>query len=92
MNEYSRPQLNYRYWLSVTPDSTDNYDGRQYWFGVVTYNQAMEYPPHFHIQTLSTSNFSYFTLDTYWNGQGNNYIRIQISSNKPLYKLNVNVS
>ena len=92
MNEYTRPQLNYRYWLSITPDSSDNYDGRQLWFGVVTYNQKMQNPPHFHIQTLSSTNASFFTIDTYWNGDGYNFIRIQVSSNSPLYKLNVNVS
>jgi hypothetical protein len=96
LNEYNRPQLNYRYWMSITPDSTDNYDGRRYWFGIITYNQgtynsSLNYPAFFHVETLAT-NFDFIWINTYWNNVGNNYIRIEIQSDQPVYKLNVNIS
>ena len=89
-NEYGRPQLNYRFYLSASCVSS-GVDGNNYCFAVITYNQATT-PAMFNAQILSSNNVTNWGFSTYWDNIGHNYIKIYVKSSAELDYLNVNIS
>ncbi len=78
LNEYNRPQFQYRYWLSMS--IADSSLSHNYWAGFVFYDQKSA--------TFTTrsavSNTSGWTLSLLWGDLGVNYLKVVFTHNENL--------
>jgi hypothetical protein len=84
-NEYGRPQLQYR-WDIKASVAEANSDSQYYFFADVFYNQ---YTGTF-TYTIRKSSGTW-VLSYWWNGSGNNFLRINIRTQTFVNYLNVNI-
>lgn len=85
LNEYGRPQLQYRYWLSMS--IADSSLSSHYWAGFVFYDQQSA---TFAVRS-AVSNTSGWSLTWEWGPWGDHYLKVVFTHNSNLAQyLNVN--
>jgi hypothetical protein len=86
-NEYNRPQLNVRWNISGSINNGNGNDSNKYFFMNYFYNQLGN-----NIAFNTTHSYGTWSFQNYWNGSGNNFLRIICRLDSPADYLNVNIS
>ena len=86
-NEYNRPQLNVRWNISASINNGNGNDSNKYFFMNYFYNQLGN-----NIAFNTTHSYGTWSFQNYWNGSGNNFLRIICRLDSPADYLNVNIS
>jgi hypothetical protein len=86
-NEYGRPQLNVRCNISGIINNGNVNDSNKYFFMNYFYNQLGN-----NIAYNTTHSYGQWSFQNYWNGSGNNFLRIICRLDSPADYLNVNIS
>jgi len=87
LNEYGRPQLNYRWRISGNINNSDPNDSNKFFFANIFYNQLGN-----SFQVNITHSNGSWTITNFWGPQGDNYLRISVSNTTPATYLNINIS
>jgi hypothetical protein len=86
-NEYNRPQLNVRWNISGSINNGNGNDSNKYFFMNYFYNQLGN-----NIAFNTTHSYGQWSFQNFWNGSGNNFLRIICRLDSPADYLNVNIS
>jgi hypothetical protein len=87
LNEYGRPQLNFRWRISGNINNSDPNDSNKFFFANIFYNQLGN-----SFQVNITHSNGSWTITNFWGPQGDNYLRISVSNTTPATYLNINIS
>jgi hypothetical protein len=87
LNEYSRPQLNVRWKISASINNGNGNDSNKYFFMNYFYNQLGS-----NIAFNTTHSNGTWSFQNWWNGSGNNYLRITCRLDAAADYLNINIS
>ena len=90
-NEYNRPNLQYRWFLSAQP--ADSAFSGNYWQGTIFYDQSMGAGYNHTVSSygISSNDNPKWSFNGRWGNVGDNYLKISFSSTSIINNLNVNI-